>query len=406
MPFVANMNDEEQKSNQGTVPQGAIAPVGGGAVRLSPSSAVPAGGLSGGAGSAATPSTGGQFATLNQYLAANQGQAEPLANRITAGIGQQYKNLEGQNASLLGDIGNQVTANAIPNATETLTREAANPVSFASNPNDVASFKGLLNATYSGPTSAEGTSQYQAQQAAINNAIATGKSATQTEAGRENLLRQNEATPTSGVTALNSAILSESPTTLSSVEKAYDPFANLLTGLSSGAQNVNQNISKTRNDVSTANAAANKQIAEQTGNFSTGLSKQLSDAEAKANQYNQAVQAAQQSAAAYQPLKAALATFNPQLRLGIPNPFDTISAATAAPTPTMNTIATPDQLNLQQALAALGGNPGMLINPSAPVGGYTAPTAVPPQTVDLTALREAAARAAKQGATFSWSNLI
>jgi len=286
MPFIANMNDE-QKPEQ-SVSSGPVSPTGGGsgAVQLAPQ----AGGPTAGVGSGKAPAaTGGSFASLDKYLSANQGQAEPLAGKLTAGIGQQYNTLAGQNTATLNDIGSQVAAGGIPgNANDVLAQEAANPVSFASNQSNIPSFQKLLGATYSGPTSAESTPGFTNQQNAINTAINTGQQATKTEAGRENLLVQNEATPTTGVTALNSAILSQSPTALGSVEKAYDPFSNLLTGLNAGAQDINKNIAKTQGNVASTSAAANKQIADQVNALNANVNSEFAGLQGKYSAANDA----------------------------------------------------------------------------------------------------------------------
>jgi len=267
MAYVSNMvSDDEQKNPA----QGAVPPSGGAGVQLAPSSGI------GSVGSPTTqpgqPGAGGAFATLDKYLTANQGQAEPLANKLTQGIGQQYNTLAGQNASTLGDIGGQVTAGSVPsNAGDVLAQEAANPVSFTGNQGNVKQFQGLLNATYGGPTSAEGTPGFTAQQNAINNAIAQGTQQTTTEAGREQLLSQNEAAPSTSVTGLNSAILSQSPTALNQVESAYQPFSNLLTGLSTGAQGIDRSISQAQGNTAATNAAANKQISDQIAALNTNV---------------------------------------------------------------------------------------------------------------------------------------
>jgi hypothetical protein len=274
------MDTEEQKTDPNATPPGGVSPTGGGggAVRLSPQSATaPVGGTgtnSGTPGSAPQPAgAGGSFASLNKYIDANQGQAAPLAGQITSGINQQYGNLDAANNAAIAGINSQV-ANA-PGYTasnpNTLTQEAANPVSFSSDPNNVKQFQSLLNNTYSGPASAEGTSNYTNQQGAINNAIAAGTANTTTEAGRKNLLVQNEAAPTTGVTALNSAILSQDPNALGSIENAYQPFNNLLTNLNTGAQATDATISKEQADATTSSAAANKQIADQLSGLNTQI---------------------------------------------------------------------------------------------------------------------------------------
>lgn len=258
MPFVSNMGspEEEEQKKQQITPQGGATPGGtGGAVRLAPGASA----MGGGASTGGPANTGGQFASLNQYLTANIGKAEPLAGKITADVGKQYQGLETAGQQALQNIGSQVSAQTgAENAQQTLAEQAANPVSFASDPGKVKSFQNLLTAQYGGPQSAESTSEYAKQQADINRAIAQGQSSVQSEAGRQNLLAKTAAKPTSGVTALNSAILSSSPEALASVEGAYKPFQNLLTGLQSGAAEQNKAIAAQQEKT----AAARKQSAE------------------------------------------------------------------------------------------------------------------------------------------------
>lgn len=295
MPFVSNMPDEEEKSDQPNSSQGAVAPVGGGAaVRLSPSGGVAptgGGGTSSGTGAgtasagntpAPTPAAGGQFGSLNQYLTANQGQAAPLANKVASGINQQYNNLNNQNTSTLNGINGQVSAGAAPSndqANALIAQESANPSSFTNTPSNVASFQNLLNASYGGPTSAEGTAGYQSQQNAINNAISSGQNATNTEAGREGLLAQNEATPTTGVTALNSAILSQDPAALGSIEKAYTPFSGLLNNLQTGAGAADQQIAQNQNQAAQVKQNADQTINNQINALNTGVADELTSAQ-------------------------------------------------------------------------------------------------------------------------------
>lgn len=283
MPFVSNMNDEDPNKQNQPQGAGAVSPSGpgGGAVRLAPSGAVPAGGAGSAGTTGPTPaSAGGQFGSMGQYLTANMGNAEPLASKITSGIGQEYTGLQGQNQAALTSIGNQVSAQPdYSKANDTIAAESANPTSFAGDKNNVASFQGLLNASYNGPTSAESTSDYANQQAAINKSISQGQDATQTEAGRENLLAKNEATPTTGVTALNSAILAKSPEALASVQDAYKPFQNLLTGLSSGAADQNKAIADRQTQAATAKKAASDALTSQMTGLNTSVGNELTTAQ-------------------------------------------------------------------------------------------------------------------------------
>jgi hypothetical protein len=392
VPFVANMsNNEEQDPN--SIPQGAVSPTGGGggAVHLSPASAVPT--VGGGTGAASKTSTpGGQFATLNQYLTANQGQADPLANKLTAGINQQYNTLQGQNTSTLGGINNQVSANATPNnANDIIAQETANPVSFANNPSNIASFQKLLNASYSGPASAESTPDFTAQQNTINSAIDTGQQATQTEAGRENLLSQNEATPTTGVTALNSAILSQSPTALGNVESAYQPFSGLLSGLSSGAADIDKQIAQNQTNAQQANQTSNAALTGQVNALNNSLTSTANQDFAAQDKYNQALQQFQN---AYNPVSTDINSLNeliPQT-LGTGTPLVTNPFAPILQSPVSNVaytpqgVATADQATQAQAFQALlnGMNLGLPTPITTQAGTLSAPpTFVQPDTKAL-----------------------
>lgn len=411
MAFVANdqSEEEDQKNQQGNAPTG-------GAVHLAPSSGTVSGSGAGSSGAASgTPSqpatpAGGSFASLNDYITANQGQAQPLADKLTPGINKQYSDLDSQNNSAIASINNQVKSapGYTANNPDALAAESADPVSFANDPNNVKMFQSLLQDTYGGPTSAESTNDYANQQTAINNAIATGTANTTTEAGRSNLLAQNEASPTAGVTALNSAILTQDPNALGSVENAYKPFGNLITNLNTGAQNVNQTIASQQADAAAAKAASNKAITDQISALNSGVTGAASAAQQKAaaqnaqiksdlaagnltssdlaamgltpDQWN-ALSAAGKAAATSQVVRsnqgqfgANTATTNIDL-----TPFltqtDPNTAITAA------NVATPQQYQQAQAFQSLlnGLNlqtPSMILNPNASASAGTAPSSL------------------------------
>lgn len=371
MAYVSNMPDDQENKNPS---QGAVPPSGGGGVQIAPSGGV---GSAGASPTPGQPAAGGSFATLDKYISANQGQAQPLANKITSGIGKEYDTLAGQNASTLADVGSQVTAGSAPsNANAIIAQEAANPVSFAGDQGNVNQFKSLLNATYAGPASAESTPGFTAQQNAVNSAIANGKNSTTTEAGRSQLLAKNEAAPSTSVTGLNSAILSQSPEALSQVEGAYKPFQNLVTGLSTGAAGINQNISKAQSDASAANAAANKQISDQAAALTTGVNTKFSDAQKKVADYNAAVSGNQQ---ATQAPFAAVNTYLSQLGLGsVANPLASYqNQQEFTGVPTIGSTASAEDYATAKALSALNPNLTPLpINDTTAnaAGTFTGPT--------------------------------
>lgn len=284
MAYVANMDEDEQNK------QGGVAPVNNNPVHLAPSSGVGSAGA-GGTGAAPQKDAGGQFATLDKYVTANQGQAAPLASRVTNPINDQYNTLNQGNQSTLQNLNSQVTnapgyTKSDPNV---LAQEAANPVSFAGDTNNVKNFQSLLTNSYGGPASAEGDTGFQAQQSKVNQAIAQGQTQTSTDAGRKQLVNQASARPTVGVTAVNNAIVSQDPNALSSIEHAYDPFSNLVSGLSTGAQDINKTIAQEQNDATTSSKAAKDAISGQIGGLNSAVTGTTNDAIAKAQAQQNAI---------------------------------------------------------------------------------------------------------------------
>lgn len=301
MPFVANgPDDEEDQQNQSNTQSGPVPPSGGGAVHLTPQSGVGTA-APGGTSGEAPKAAGGNFATLNQYLDANQGQAAPLANKIMGQINNQYNTLNSQDQGVLSNINGEVT-NA-PGYTASnnalIAQESADPVSFANNANNVSAFQQQLTDSYGGPTNAEGDTGFQSQQAAVNNAIAQGQTNTTTDAGRQSLIAQNSAAPTAGVTALNSSILSQDPTYLGQVQNAYQPFNNLVTNLSTGAQNIDQTIAGEQADAANAVSNSTGAINNQINGLNSAVNNQLTTDQSNAttvnNEVNQALTTGQAS---------------------------------------------------------------------------------------------------------------
>lgn len=382
MAFVSNLDPDEQKNPN----QGAVAPVGGGGVHLAPSSGV--GSAGNGSGPSNSPA-GGQFATLQTYLDANQGKAPDLANTITKGIGDQYNTLQGQNTQTLNDIQGQVTQGYTPENKDLLASEASNPVSFVSNPGNVSAFQAQTNDKYTGPGSAEGTGQYQNQFASLNNAIAKGQGDVSTEAGREGLLQGVENRPTAGVTALNSAILSQDPSSQSKIENAYQPFSNLISQFQTGAQGINQNIGQGQSQAQSAATNANKAIADQTAAINSTINNELSANQKTYNDYNtnsareaKMLQTGNFNDIGQYGLDPRLANYvnnqvNPWMTTNAPNQSLSYNFSNAIPNispafaPTIGQSATPNDFAVVNALSALQGSPV-----SSPLNGVT-PDATP-----------------------------
>lgn len=385
MAFVSNMDQDEDQKNTA---QGPVSPSGGGqTVHLAPSS-----GVTSGAGSptTGTPKAGGNFASLQNYVDANQGGAAPLAGQITQGVQNQYNTLQGQNTSTLNGIQGNVNSGYTAQDPSVLSQEAANPVSFASNPSNISSFQKQLNDQYTGPTSAEGDSGYQNQVANVNQAITTGQNLTGSEAGRQQLLSQFEQAPSTSVTGLNSAILSKDPTSLNSIENAYKPFSNLTTQLSTGAQGIDNSIAGAQTDAQAANSTANAQIASQSKSLQNNLNDELAQGQTNAQAYQKYATA--QDTTGVNGVNSAIADFEKNLtvpgsgsQIFAPSTWNNIGTGATLPgatytsaLPTLGQVATPEQFSTANALSELAGP-----SYTNPLAGVTAST-YNPLTTDPT----------------------
>jgi trimeric autotransporter adhesin len=350
MVSVLNEDDENQQGpGQGTPgtqggpsTQGPVAPVGGGAVRLSPSSGVGSsvgGGGTAGSGSAqgavsGGANAGGQFATLNDYTSVNAPAAQTLANQVTAPIQNQYSNLESGNTSTEAGINQAITSGYTPYQDLSSQVAPQNVVSFANNPTNVSNFQGQANDVYKGPSSIEGNSAYQTQLGNVNNAITSGNNLTQSTEGQNQLLKNVEtAVPNNpGVTALNEAILTQNPNYEAQVSNAYQPFQNLVGELQSYAPTGNAAIATGKQQAGQASTEANNAINQAVTGLNTNVNQALASAQGTATAQNNQVSA---DLAAGKPTAADLAN------LGITSDqWNSLSAADkAAATPQLITSA-------------------------------------------------------------------
>lgn len=353
MAYVSNGNDEEEQQNaNGVSPSG-----GGSAVHLAPSSGVGAVGNGAGTGNNGQQAGGGSFATINQYLNANQGNAEPLAGQITSGINQQFNALSGQNDQVTSDLNNQVNSGYTAENQGLLSQEAANPTDFAGNASNVSGFQGQLNDKYTGPQSAETNNAFTGQQAKLNTAISNGQASTQTEAGREGLLQGIEKTPTNGVTALNSAILSQDPNATSSIENAYQPFQGLVSGLTASGQQIDQNIAGAQTAAAKTASDANNQLQGQVTGLNNTVGGKQSALSDQFNGYNSQVgQVGQQATTANSAIQNYLSN-TPQVTADTSalNPYLNLQTL-SGPAPTNATSADAGDYKLQGALQTLAGS--------------------------------------------------
>lgn len=230
---------------------------------------------------------------LGAYLAANQPQAlqmgQNIANNLTTGYNQVTGDINADQAAFDQSV---QASNVIPNS-DLVSRAAADPTQFVTNPDDITAFQQQMNAAYTGPTSFESSTYDPTLTQEVTNAQQNAPDITK-PGGIEQLVAGQETNPTLGMTNLDALLLQENPDAVSPISSAIAPYANLGTTLADTATTENNNI---------AEAQANDTVAPQLvyQDFMAGpnatvpaweqaLQAELAQAQQGTNNYNLGVQ--------------------------------------------------------------------------------------------------------------------
>lgn len=325
----------------------------------------------------ASPVTPGTAATnVNEYLNANAPQTQQYANNVASGLTNQYGQIQSDIGSAANQFNNQINAGYTPENTALVNQAAANPASFASNPNNVSAFQAQENDQYTGPTQFETSSPY----TGLTNEVTAGTNAATPWQSFSGTASQfgNLGDQTLGEQNLDATLFAQTPGVNQEIQNAATPFNSLnsyLTNVGTGA------------DAAAAAAAANATAAAGNvqsvfnpleTNFNTNLANETTQA-GTANLAYQQEQLQQQAAdnAAIQSAFNAFETNNPISNaqgnaalfnnLGVTGTGPGIQLNAAAPT--LAQTATPEQYAEANALSELMGN-----NYANPLAGQTTST--------------------------------
>ena len=223
------------------------------------------------------------FTNLGSYLQVNAPQLQGMAEKVSGQLGQTYDTAKGAVDTGAQAIQNQITGGyAAPNQA-IVEQAAANPAEFASTPENVAAFQAQYGNKYTGPASAEVTPDYTTTQGtvqkAVNDAANLGN-----YGGLQSYLTTNlETNPTQAMSALDTALLNQSPEAISQINTAAQRFPDLNNYFAQALAQQNQNIAgaqKTAAD--TAAATQQKFKGEVIPGFQSALDQQLQAAKTAA----------------------------------------------------------------------------------------------------------------------------
>lgn len=203
------------------------------------------------------------FTNLGSYLQVNAPQIQGMAEKVAGQLGQTYDTAKGAVDTGSQAIQNQIAAGyAAPNP-ELVEQAAANPTEFASTPENVAAFQAQYGNQYTGPASAEVTPDYTTTQGAVQKAVNDAANLGNYGGLQSYLTTNLETNPTQAMSALDTALLNQSPEAISQINTAAGRFPGLTDYFNQMLTQQNQNIAGAQTAAQTAaQAAQNRFIGE------------------------------------------------------------------------------------------------------------------------------------------------
>lgn len=221
------------------------------------------------------------FTNLGSYLQVNAPQIQGMAEKVSGQLGQTYETAKGAVDTGAQAIQNQITSGyAAPNQA-LVEQAAANPTQFAATPENVAAFQAQYGNQYTGPASAEVTPDYTTTQGAVQKAV--NEAATLGNyGGLQSYLTKNlETNPTQAMSALDTALLNQSPEAISQINAQAARFPSLTEYLNQIVAEQNKNIEGAKKTAAeTAESTQNKFIGEGgvIPSFQSDLAQRLAEA--------------------------------------------------------------------------------------------------------------------------------
>jgi hypothetical protein len=244
------------------------------------------------------------FTNLGSYLAVNAPQIQGMAENVAGKLGETYNTAKG--AVDTGAQGVQSAINAgyaAPNQ-ELVNQAATNPTEFAANPENVSAFQAQYNDKYAGPTSFETTPDYTTAQGAVQSAVNEAANVGNYGGLQSYLTRNVENNPTQAMSAMDTALLNQSPEAIQTVNTAAQKMPDLNTYFANQIAAQNQNITAAQKTAAENAAAVQNRFTGEGGvvpTWQSSIGKNTSDAQAAIDTYNNQIAQVVEALGKYQP---------------------------------------------------------------------------------------------------------
>lgn len=209
---------------------------------------------------APNPQNSSGYTDVASYLNANQGGASKLGSQVSTNLTNNYNDTKAGIDNSYNSFTGQVNSGYVPENTDLINQVTADPTAAASDSTLSSGYQAQLNDTYTGPTQWD---DFGTQQGNVNNATQYGSLPT-TPGGLNVLTQQvegqNGGPQSQGINQLDTLILGGSPTAMSQVQAAADPYSGLNDYINT------QNTAGTQ-AIGQAQTAATKTAADALGAF-------------------------------------------------------------------------------------------------------------------------------------------
>ncbi len=221
-----------------------------------------------------------KFATVQDYLKANQPQGEAFGQQFVSTVGQGVGQAKSAVDTSAQKAQNEISTGTIEAKPELINEALKTPTSVANDQEKFAEFQKEYNAQYGGPTSFESSDQYTNAANAANTAAQTGAELGST-GGREQLLQDVFGVYGQGNKGLDQTLLQNS-SAYPQVPPLAQNFQSVQDYLKSAAGTTNTAATKAATTTAATKAAATTPFANNLTSFQANLNTRVDAAKAAA----------------------------------------------------------------------------------------------------------------------------
>ena len=226
-----------------------------------------------------------KFVNVADYLSKNTEGSAQLGEAASAKLAAQRD----EAGSAVSDSGSRFTTDVTAGTTNldqgVLDSALNDSTNFVKDPNNVAKFMAMRDASYKGPQSLQSTDYFSPTQSKVSG-LGTTATGLGTEEGRNALVHSLSDRPTQGKTALNQLLLQGNPAaaqkiqdTAGTFKSVEDQWAQILANAPAAADSARATTEATK-------ATTGQRLGETTDAFKGGLQNKLSTAENERNAFN------------------------------------------------------------------------------------------------------------------------